>query len=201
MESKENIREIEKIIDKEQKKVSITKDIDKMYKGVEGASVDKRVLNEIAVYLSNGMEEKDIAVLLGINDKELQQWKNDYPEVMGAFEIGAKAVSAKVMLTKVQLALGGRKVWKQQAVKVGDYEDGKKIGEHIEKVEVWEELPPNYNAIEDILSVKESDTWNKKKILENKESEHRDALSMFSKEEKMRMLRAIQNEEDNGGVA
>lgn len=193
-------KDIEEIIDSERKKVEISKDIEKMYKGVEGASVDKRVLNEIAVYLSNGMEEKDIAVLLGINDKELQQWKNDYPEVMGAFEIGAKAVSAKVMLTKVQLALGGRKVWKQQAVKVGEYCDGHKIGEHIEIVEVWEELPPNYNAIDDILSVKESDTWNKKKILDNKESEHRDALSMFSKEEKMRMLRAIQSEED-GGVA
>lgn len=193
-------KEIEEIIDSERKKVEISKDIDKMYKNVEGASVDKRVLNEIAVYLSNGMEEKDIAVLLGINDKELQQWKNDYPEVMGAFEIGAKAVSAKVMLTKVQLALGGRKIKKQQAVKVGDYEEGRKIGEHIEIVEVWEELAPNYSAIDDILSVKESDTWNKKKILDNKESEHRDALSMFSKEEKMRMLRAIQNEED-GGVA
>ena len=193
-----NKEEIVEIIDNEQKKVKIAKDIDRMYKSVESASVDKRVLNEIAVYLSNGMEEKDIAVLLGVNDKELQQWKNDYPEVMGAFEIGAKAVSAKVMLTKVQLALGGRKVWKQQAVKVGDYEDGKKVGEHIEKVTVWEELAPNYNAIEDILSVKEADTWNRKKILENKESEHRDALSMFSKEEKMRMLRAIQSEEESG---
>ena len=199
--SKVDKEEIVEIIDRERKKVEISKDIDRMYGKVEGASVDKRVLNEIAVYLSNGMEEKDIAVLLGVNDKELQQWKNDYPEVMGAFEIGAKAVSAKVMLTKVQLALGGRKVWKQQAIKVGDYEEGKKIGEHIEVVEVWEELAPNYNAIDDILSVKEADTWNKKKILENKESEHRDALSMFSKEEKMRMLRAIQSEEDIGGVA
>ena len=198
MGSKVNNSGIEEIIDNERKKVEISKDIDKMYKNVEGASVDKRVLNEIAVYLSNGMEEKDIAVLLGVNDKELQQWKNDYPEVMGAFEIGAKAVSAKVMLTKVQLALGGRKVWKQQAVKVGDYEEGRKVGEHIEVVEVWEELAPNYNAIDDILSVKESDTWNKKKILDNKESEHRDALSMFSKEEKMRMLKAIQEQEDSG---
>ena len=184
------------IIDSERKRVEISKDIDKMYKGVDGASVDKRVLNEIAVYLSNGMEEKDIAVLLGINDKELQCWKESYPEVMGAFEIGAKAVSAKVMLTKVQLALGGRKIWKQQAVKVGDYEDGKKVGEHIEVVEVWEELAPNYNAIDDILSVKEANTWSKKKVLDVKESEHRDALSMFSKEEKMRMLRSIQEQED-----
>ena len=187
------------IIDSERKRVELSKDIDKMYRGVDGASVDKRVLNEIAVYLSNGMEEKDIAVLLGINDKELQCWKDSYPEVMGAFEIGAKAVSAKVMLTKVQLALGGRKIWKQQAVKVGDYEDGKKVGEHIEIVKVWEELAPNYNAIDDIFSVKEANTWSKKKVLDAKESEHRDALSMFSKEEKMRMLRSIQEQED--GVA
>ena len=198
--SKEDNREEVEIIDSERKRVEISKDIDKMYKSVDGASVDKRVLNEIAVYLSNGMEEKDIAVLLGINDKELQCWKESYPEVMGAFEIGAKAVSAKVMLTKVQLALGGRKIWKQQAIKVGDYgEDGKKYGEHIEVVEVWEELPPNYNAIDDILSVKEANTWSKKKVLDVKESEHRDALSMFSKEEKMRMLRSIQEQED--GVA
>ena len=198
--SKEDNREEVEIIDSERKRVEISKDIDKMYKSVDGASVDKRVLNEIAVYLSNGMEEKDIAVLLGINDKELQCWKESYPEVMGAFEIGAKAVSAKVMLTKVQLALGGRKIWKQQAIKVGDYgEDGKKYGEHIEVVEVWEELPPNYNALDDILSVKEANTWSKKKVLDVKESEHRDALSMFSKEEKMRMLRSIQEQED--GVA
>lgn len=199
MSSKVDNSEIVEIIDSERKRVEISKDIDKMYSKVNGASVDKRVLNEIAVYLSNGMEEKDIAVLLGINDKELQCWKDSYPEVMGAFEIGAKAVSAKVMLTKVQLALGGRKIWKQQAVKVGDYEDGKKVGEHIEIVKVWEELAPNYNAIDDILSVKEANTWSKKKVLDVKESEHRDALSMFSKEEKMRMLRSIQEQED--GVA
>ena len=192
------MEKIEKAYNEASKRKRISKDIDVMYKEIERPMVDKKILNEIAVYTSNGMDEKDIGALLNMSVEEIEKWKEMCPEVMGAFSIGAKAVSAKVMLTKVQLALGGRKVKKQQAVKVGDYEDGRKIGEHIEIVEVWEELAPNYQACEEILSAKEPDTWNKKKLLEEKEKEQRAVISDLTPEQKIAMLKAIDSQEQEG---
>lgn len=103
-----------------------------------------KTLKNISHWALNGDSDKEIASNLEISEKDFQLLCAVCPALVMAMQESRQL--AEIMLTGslFQTAIGGQKIRKQQAVKMNDFdEDGNRIGEHIEIVEVEEELPPN----------------------------------------------------------
>ena len=115
---------------------------------LEGTSIgdfkiSKRVLENIAEWCLNGDTEFEIRQKLELNKNQWAILISACPDVLKIMEFGYAYADMVVGGSLLQVAIGGKKIKKQQLVKVGDYENGVKVGEHIEKVEIEEELPPN----------------------------------------------------------
>ena len=110
---------------------------------VDGFKISKRILQNIAEWCLNGDTEDEIAKKLELNKNQWAILTTVCPKVLEIMEFGYAYADIVVGGSLLQVAIGGKKIKKQQIVKVGDYENGVKVGEHIEKVEIEEELPPN----------------------------------------------------------
>ena len=132
-------KEQEQVMDQAKKmanKVKI-KETNDMLEGtnIGDFKISKRTLENIA--------EFEIRQKLELNKNQWAILISACPDVLKIMEFGYAYADMVVGGSLLQVAIGGKKIKKQQIVKVGDYENGIKVGEHIEKVEIEEELPPN----------------------------------------------------------
>ena len=140
-------KEQEQVIDQAKKmanKVKI-KETNDMLEGtnIGDFKISKRTLENIAEWCLNGDTEFEIRQKLELNKNQWAILISACPDVLKIMEFGYAYADMVVGGSLLQVAIGGKKIKKQQIVKVGDYENGIKVGEHIEKVEIEEELPPN----------------------------------------------------------
>lgn len=140
-------KEQEQVMDQAKKmanKVKI-KETNDMLEGtnIGDFKISKRTLENIAEWCLNGDTEFEIRQKLELNKNQWAILISACPDVLKIMEFGYAYADMVVGGSLLQVAIGGKKIKKQQIVKVGDYENGIKVGEHIEKVEIEEELPPN----------------------------------------------------------
>lgn len=140
-------KEQEQVMDQAKKmanKVKV-KETNEMLEGtsIGDFKISKRVLENIAEWCLNGDTEFEIRQKLELNKNQWAILISACPGVLKIMEFGYAYADMVVGGSLLQVAIGGKKIKKQQLVKVGDYENGVKVGEHIEKVEIEEELPPN----------------------------------------------------------
>ena len=140
-------KEQEQVMDQAKKmanKVKV-KETNEMLEGtsIGDFKISKRVLENIAEWCLNGDTEFEIRQKLELNKNQWAILISACPDVLKIMEFGYAYADMVVGGSLLQVAIGGKKIKKQQLVKVGDYENGVKVGEHIEKVEIEEELPPN----------------------------------------------------------
>ena len=140
-------KEQEQVMDQAKKmanKVKI-KETNDMLEGtnIGDFKISKRTLENIAEWCLNGDTEFEIRQKLELNKNQWAILISACPDVLKIMEFGYAYADMVVGGSLLQAAIGGKKIKKQQIVKVGDYENGIKVGEHIEKVEIEEELPPN----------------------------------------------------------
>lgn len=105
--------------------------------------ISKRVLENIAEWCLNGDSDDEIRKKMELKPKQWSVLITVCPKVLDIMEHSRAYADIVLGGSLLQTAIGGKKIKKEQLVKVGDYENGVKIGEHIEKYVVEEELPPN----------------------------------------------------------
>ena len=124
-------------------------DIDYVNKMLENSEdlkefkISKSTLSNIASWALNGESDKDIREHLDLNKHQFAILCTVCPTLIVIMDRSRAMADLIVAGSLFQTAVGGKYVRKQQLIKVGDYENGIKIGEHVEKQWVEEELPPN----------------------------------------------------------
>ena len=106
-------------------------------------AISKSTLANIASWALNGESDKDIREHLDLTNHQFAILCTVCPTLLLIMDRSRAMADLIIAGSLVQTAIGGKRVRKQQPVKVSVYEDGVKVGEKIEIVTVEEELPPN----------------------------------------------------------
>lgn len=128
-----------------------------------------QTIKNIAKWALNGASNQEIANNLELSDKQFQTLCAICPTLIMIMKDSRELAEIVLTGSLFQRALGGQVIHKRVPVKVGDYQDGQKIGEHIEIVETEEELPPDSNLLKFLAEHKLSEKFGKDKIDTDKE--------------------------------
>ena len=141
----------------------------------------KQTILNISEWCLNGNSEREIAKKLSLNTHQWNVLCSVCPTLLIVMERSKQLAEVVLAGSLYQRAVGGKIIRKQQLVKVGDYENGVKIGEHIEKHWVEEELPPEPSLLKYLAEKKLNE-----KLGENANkdtSSHREIIDNMSKED------------------
>lgn len=119
-------------------------------------------LSIIRMYESLGWTDEKIArEIIGITPQTLCEWKNRFPELAEAIKSGRQRPLAKVVEALQFNCLGGKVTLKKVAMKkTVEYENGKRLREVTEPVEVEEEVYVKPDTTAQIFYLKNRDGSN-----------------------------------------
>lgn len=141
-------------------------------------SISKSTLANISSWALNGESDKEIREHLDLTDHQFAILCTVCPTLLLIMDRSRAMADLIVAGSLFQTAIGGKRIKKQQAVKVGDYVDGVKVGEHVEKVWLEEELPPRPELLKFLAENKLSQNFGERKgVDESKMKELADSLS------------------------
>jgi hypothetical protein len=113
----------------------------------------KPKLEKIQIMASQGLNEKEIYIKLGLSHTAFYKCKNDHHELTDALEKGREEIIDVIQNTAYKLALGGIKTSKKKYIKEAD--------KMILIEETIEESLPYFPAIQTILEKKRPKEWGK----------------------------------------
>ena len=132
--------------------------------------ISKKTITNIAKWALNGSSNKEIANNLELTEKQFRVLVSICPILMYVMQSSRELADVVVAGALFDTAIGGKIIRKQQLAKIKDYnEDGRVIGEHLEKEWVEEELPPNPFLLKFLAEHKLSEKFGKEK--EDKDQE------------------------------
>lgn len=119
-------------------------------------------LSIIRMYESLGWTDEKIArEIIGITPQTLCEWKNRFPELAEAIKGGRQRPLAKVVEALQFNCLGGKVTLKKVSMKkTVEYENGKRLREVTEPIEVEEEVYVKPDTIAQIFYLKNRDSSN-----------------------------------------
>lgn len=141
-------------------------------------AISKSTLANISSWALNGESDKDIREHLDLTEHQFAILCTVCPTLLLIMERSRAMADLIVAGSLFQTAIGGKRIKKQQAVKVGDYVDGVKIGEHVEKVWLEEELPPRPELLKFLAENKLSEQFGERKGVDD--SKIRELADSFS---------------------
>ena len=140
--------------------------------------ISKSTLANISSWALNGESDKEIREHLDLTDHQFAILCTVCPTLLLIMDRSRAMADLIVAGSLFQTAIGGKRIKKQQAVKVGIYENGVKTGERIEKVWLEEELPPRPELLKFLAENKLSQNFGEHKgVDENKMKELADSLT------------------------
>ena len=158
--------------------------------------VSKSTLANISSWALNGESDSDIRKHLDLTKHQWAILCTVCPTMIMIMDQSRAMADLVVAGSLFQTAIGGKKIRKQQIVKVGDYENGVKVGEHVEKHWTEEELPPNPILLKFLAENKLSEQFGEGKVNSN---ERLKALAnSLSDKDKALIEAARKNSELNG---
>lgn len=184
-EQKEALENVGKIADK----VNIRATNEVLATANADFKLSKTILSNIAEWCLNGDSDDEISRKLELTKKQWNILVSVCPRVLDIMEHSRAYADIIVGGSLLQAAIGGQKVRKQQIIKVGDYQDGVKIGEHVETYWVEEELPPNPMLLKFLAERKLNEKLGEESaqksvgyrdIIDNMTEEDRRKLEMYS---------------------
>lgn len=132
--------------------------------------ISKKTITNIAKWALNGSSNKEIASNLELTDSQFKVLVSICPVLMYVMQSSRELADIVITGALFDTAIGGKIIRKQQLVKIKEYnEDGRVIGEHLEKEWVAEELPPNPLLLKFLAEHKLSEKFGKEK--EDKDQE------------------------------
>ena len=132
--------------------------------------ISKKTITNIAKWALNGSSNKEIASNLELTDKQFRVLVSICPVLMYVMQSSRELADIVITGALFDTAIGGKIIRKQQLVKIKKYnEDGRVVGEYLEKGWVEEELPPNPFLLKFLAEHKLSEKFGKEK--EDKDQE------------------------------
>lgn len=151
-------------------------------------AISKSTLANISSWALNGESDKDIREHLDLTEHQFAILCTVCPTLLLIMERSRAMADLIVAGSLFQTAIGGKRIKKQQAVKVGDYVDGVKVGEHVEKVWLEEELPPRPELLKFLAENKLSEQFGERKGVDD--SKIRELADSFSDKDAALVLAA-----------
>lgn len=131
--------------------------------------LSKQIVKNIAEWSLNGDDKQEIAKKLEMTPKQFETLCSLCPVLVMVMQQGKELANIIITGSLYQTAIGGQIIRRQQIMKIRDYdENGNVIGEHIEKVWVEEELPPNALLLKFIAEKKFSEKFGNEKTDQDK---------------------------------
>lgn len=131
--------------------------------------ISKKTLVNISSWALNGASDTEIRNNLELSDKQFKVLCSLCPTVVWIMQQSRERADILVAGSLLQRALGGQIIHKKVPMKMTDYEDGRKIGEHIEYAYTEEELPPDSMLLKYIAEHKLSEKFGKSASDDDKE--------------------------------
>ena len=154
-------------------------------------------LSNIAGWALNGASDQEIRKNL---DLDKHQWAilcTVCPTMIMIMQHSRAMADMVVAGSLFQTAIGGKRIKKQQPVRVREYDEkGLVCGEHYEVIEIEEELPPNPVLLKFLAENKLSEQFGDKKT--NRNEKLRELVDSLSPEDKALIEAARKSEELNG---
>lgn len=155
----------------------------------------RQTILNIAEWCLNGESNDEIKKRLSLNKYQWGVLITCCPTLLVVMQESRQLAEVLVAGSLFQTAIGGKKIKKQQLVRVHDYdENGKVCGEHIEKEWVEEELPPNPLLLKYLAEKKLNEKLGKDTAEENKD--FRNVVDNLSKED-FDLLEAMKKKGEN----
>jgi len=131
-------------------------------------NISKSTLSNIASWALNGDSDKEIREHLDLNKHQFAILCTVCPTLVIIMDRSRAMADLIVAGSLFQTAVGGKRIKKQQLIKVGIYENGVKVGEKVEKHYVEEELPPNPILLKFLAENKLSEQFGESKGVDDK---------------------------------
>lgn len=154
-------------------------------------------LSNIAGWALNGASDQEIRKNLDLNKHQWAILCTVCPTMIMIMQHSRAMADMVVAGSLFQTAIGGKRIKKQQPVRVREYDEkGLVCGEHYEVVEIEEELPPNPVLLKFLAENKLSEQFGDKKT--NRNEKLRELVDSLSPEDKALIEAARKSEELNG---
>lgn len=139
-------------------------------KELQDFEMNKTTLLNISEWALNGKSDEDIRKSLDLRPKQWATLLSICPVLILVMKDSRALADVVVAGSLFQTAIGGKRIKKQIAKSVKEYDDnGKVIGEHLDTIEVWEELPPNAYLLKFLAEHKLSEKFGGKPVDNNQE--------------------------------
>ena len=156
--------------------------------------LDIQTVRNISEWALNGNSDNEIRNKMSLNRHEWKILLNVCPLILVIMKETRAMADVVIAGSLFQTAIGGKRIKKLVPKTVKEYDEkGRVCSEHLETVEVWEELPPNPILLKFLAENKLSDKFGDKKV-DNSE-EYKKLLDRFTPEE----LELIEMAKKNGG--
>lgn len=154
-------------------------------------------LSNIAGWALNGASDQEIRKNLDLNKHQWAILCTVCPTMIMIMQHSRAMADMVVAGSLFQTAIGGKRIKKQQPVRVREYDEkGLVCGEHYEVIEIEEELPPNPVLLKFLAENKLSEQFGDKKT--NRNEKLRELVDSLSPEDKALIEAARKSEELNG---
>ena len=156
--------------------------------------LDIQTVRNISEWALNGNSDNEIRNKMSLNRHEWTILLNVCPLILVIMKETRTMADVVIAGSLFQTAIGGKRIKKLVPKTVKEYDEkGRVCSEHLETVEVWEELPPNPILLKFLAENKLSDKFGDKKV-DNSE-EYKKLLDRFTPEE----LELVEMAKKNGG--
>lgn len=160
-------------------------------------AMSQSTLSNIAGWALNGASDQEIRKNLDLNKHQWAILCTVCPTMIMVMQHSRAMADMVVAGSLFQTAIGGKRIKKQQPVRVREYDEkGLVCGEHYEVIEIEEELPPNPVLLKFLAENKLSEQFGDKKT--NRNEKLRELVDSLSSEDKALIEAARKSEELNG---
>lgn len=160
-------------------------------------TMSQSTLSNIAGWALNGASDQEIRKNLDLNKHQWAILCTVCPTMIMIMQHSRAMADMVVAGSLFQTAIGGKRIKKQQPVRVREYDEkGLVCGEHYEVIEIEEELPPNPVLLKFLAENKLSEQFGDKKT--NRNEKLRELVDSLSPEDKALIEAARKSEELNG---
>ncbi len=131
--------------------------------------IKSTTIKNIGKWALNGASNDEIAKNLELTNRQFETLLAICPTIVMIMKDSRELADVVIAGSLFQRAIGGQVIHKKTPVKVGDYENGVKVGEHIEMWETEEELPPDSALLKYLAEHKLSEKFGKNTVDKDKE--------------------------------
>lgn len=122
--------------------------------------MNKTTLLNIAEWALNGSSNDEIRKKLTLTERQWKILVATCPTLLCVMRDSRVLADTIVAGSLFQVAIGGKKIRKTVAKSVTEYdENGRPCGQHLETIELWEEMPPNVDALKFLATHKLSEKF------------------------------------------